>query len=76
MPDADIEDYLLSVAEKNPDKIISLYTGNDTSLRILFMDAKDKKVILSKNKINNNIVMDIIPFNIDDIDDSKNNEIK
>lgn len=51
MPDADIEDYLLSVAEKNPDKIISLYTGNDTSLRILFMDAKDKKVILSKNKI-------------------------
>lgn len=51
MPDADVEDYLLQVAEKNPDKIISLYTGGDTNLRILFMDAKDKKIIISKNKL-------------------------
>lgn len=51
MPDADVEDYLLTIAEKNPDKIISLYSGSDTTLRILFMDALDKKIIVSKNKI-------------------------
>ena len=48
---SDVEDYLLTVAEKNPDKIIELYTGNDTTLRILFMDAVDKKVIFVKDKL-------------------------
>lgn len=51
MPDADVEDYLLSVAEKDPDKIINLYTGDDTNLRLLFIEAKDKKVIYIKNKL-------------------------
>jgi len=51
MPDADVEDYLLQIAEKSPEKIINLYTGSDTSLRILFADARDKKVILIKNKL-------------------------
>jgi len=51
MPDADIEDYLLQIAEKNPDKIIDLYTGTDMALRILFMDAKERKIIVSKNKL-------------------------
>lgn len=51
MPDADVEDFLLQVAEKTPEKIISLYTGPDISLRILFADARDKKVILVKNKL-------------------------
>ena len=51
MPDADVEDFLLQVAEKNPDKIINLYTGTDMSLRILFMEARDKKVIMIKNKL-------------------------
>lgn len=51
MPDADVEDYLLSIAEKTPDKIIDLYTGNDTTLRLLFIEAKDKKVIYIKNKL-------------------------
>lgn len=51
MPDSDVEDYLLTVAEKSPDKIINLYTGGDTPLRILFADARDKKVILIKNKL-------------------------
>lgn len=51
MPAADIEDYLMTVAEKNPQKIISLYTGSDTSLRMLFMDAKDNHVIILKDKI-------------------------
>lgn len=49
MPDADVEDYLLQVAEKDPDKIIGLYTGDDLQLRILFAEARDKKVILVKN---------------------------
>lgn len=50
-PDADIKDYLLDIASKDPDKIINLYTGADLNLRILFMDAKDKNVIYSKNKV-------------------------
>lgn len=51
MPDADVTDYLLQKAEKNPDKIISLYTGADISLRILFVDALDKHVIVFKDKV-------------------------
>ena len=51
MPDADVTDYLMEIAEKNPEKIINIYTGNDTSLRLLFVDAKDKKVIYLKNKL-------------------------
>lgn len=50
-PDADVEDYLLSVAQKDPDKIIDLYTGDDTTLRLLFVDARDKKVIYIKSKL-------------------------
>lgn len=48
-PDADVEDFLFKIAETDPDKIIKLYTGGDLSLRILFADARDKKVITRKN---------------------------
>lgn len=48
---ADVTDFLLRVAEKDPQKIINLYTGTDTSLRLLFIEAKDKKVIRIKNKL-------------------------
>ena len=48
---ADVVDYLISVAEKDPQKIIDLYTGGDTSLRLLFIEAKEKKVIYIKNKL-------------------------
>lgn len=51
MPDADVTDYLIQVAEKDPDKIINLYTGGDTSIRLLFIEARDKHVILYKNKL-------------------------
>lgn len=51
LPDADVLDYLLSVAETNPNKIIDLYTGDDISLRLLFIEAKNKKVIYIKNKL-------------------------
>ena len=45
--DADIKDFLLEIASKDPDKIINLYTGDDLELRMLFMDAKDKGIIRS-----------------------------
>lgn len=50
-PDADVTDYLIRTAEKDPQKIIDLYTGGDTSLRLLFIEAKEKKVIYVKNKL-------------------------
>ena len=49
-PSADVIDFLVRVAEQDPNKIINLYTGDDISLRLLFIDAKDKKVIYIKNK--------------------------
>lgn len=52
-PDADVTDYLCDIASKDPDKIINLYTGDDIGLRILFLDAKDKKVLIYKNKTYN-----------------------
>ena len=51
MPDADVTDYLLQVAEQDPEKIINLYTGGDTSVRLLFIEARDKHVINYKNKL-------------------------
>lgn len=50
-PIADVIDFLIRVAEKDPNKIINLYTGDDISLRLLFIDAKEKKVIYIKNKV-------------------------
>lgn len=44
-PAADVEDYLLSVADKSPEKIIELYTGGDLQLKLLFITAKEKHVI-------------------------------
>lgn len=49
--DADVQDFLIEIAEKNPDKIINLYTGGDTRLRLLFIEAREKHVILYKNKL-------------------------
>ena len=51
LADADVTDYLLQVAERDPEKIISLYTGGDTAVRLLFIEARDKNVIVYKNKI-------------------------
>ena len=44
-PAADVEDFLLSVADQNPEKIIELYTGGDLQLKLLFITAKEKRVI-------------------------------
>lgn len=51
MADADVTDYLLQVADRDPEKIISIYTGGDSAIRLLFLEAKDKHVILYKNKL-------------------------
>lgn len=50
-PDADVKDYLLTIAAKNPEKIISAYTGGDAKARIFFLEAKKKKVIKYKDKL-------------------------
>lgn len=50
-PTADVIDFLIRVAEKDPEKIINLYTGDDISLRLTFIEAKEKKVIYIKNKV-------------------------
>lgn len=50
-PTADVIDFLVRVAENDPNKIINLYTGDDISLRLIFIDAKDKRVIYVKNKL-------------------------
>ena len=44
-PDSDVQDYLYQRAEKDPDTIIDLYTGTDTALKLLLIDAKDNRVI-------------------------------
>ena len=51
MPDADVTEYLLQVAEEDPERIINLYTGGDTAVRLLFVEARDKNIILYKNKL-------------------------
>lgn len=48
-PNADVEDYLLSIAEKTPEKIINCYTGGDIQIRMLFIEAREKGVILKKD---------------------------
>lgn len=50
-PSTDVIDFLIRIAEKEPKKIIDLYTGGDTNLRLLFISAKKKHVIYIKNKI-------------------------
>lgn len=51
MSDNDVLEFLIEIAKKDPQKIINLYTGTDTALRITVIDAKEKHVIVSKNKV-------------------------
>ena len=47
-PNADVEDYLISIAEKTPEKIINCYTGGDMQFRMLFIEAREHGVIRKK----------------------------
>lgn len=42
---SDVEDYLLTQAEKYPEKIIQLYTGTNNNILLMLIDAQDKKVV-------------------------------
>lgn len=50
-PSADVEDYLLQQAAKNPQLVIDMKTGDEAAYRMLFLDATDKFVITTKNKL-------------------------
>lgn len=48
-PLADAQAYLLETADKTPDRIIDLYTGQDSGLQLLLLDAKEKNIIVKVN---------------------------
>ena len=79
-PDADVEDFLFQCAEKDPDKVISLYAGEDLNLRILFADAREKRVITVKNKLYIYASADVVLGHTDDaviawMKDAKNKKV-
>lgn len=48
-PFTDAQDYLLQEADKSPAKIIDLYTGQDTGIQLLIIDAKERNVLRKVN---------------------------
>jgi len=48
---ADILDFLIETAEKDPKKIIQLYEGEDWKLQLFVLDAIDKSVIRKSDGI-------------------------
>lgn len=50
-PAADVEDWLLQQADKNPQLVIDMKQGDDSIYRMLFLDATDKYIITTKNKL-------------------------
>ena len=50
-PNADVEDFLISIAEKTPEKIINVYTGGDLGLRMLFVEAREHGIIAKKQGV-------------------------
>ena len=51
LPAPDVQEFLMSEAEKNPERIINLYTGGDLAMRLLFVTAKEKGVIKKKGGV-------------------------
>jgi len=49
-PIADVLDYLLDVADKDPQRIINIYS-DDISTQLMFLDAKEKHIIVLRNKL-------------------------
>jgi len=47
----DVADYLMTFAQKDPQKIINLYTGTDTSNRLLIIDAIDKHIVVKRDNL-------------------------
>ena len=49
--DADVTDFLIRVAEKDPEKIINIYEDTNLPIRLLFVHAKKKGIIHIKNEM-------------------------
>ena len=59
VPVADVTDFLIQIAMKKPEKIITLYEDSKSKMRILLIDAREKSVILLKDNLlwfNDNIL--------------------
>lgn len=50
-PDSEVTEYLLDIAQKDPQRIIDVYSGTDTGIRLLILEAREKHVIVIKNKV-------------------------
>lgn len=48
-PFTDAQDYLLQLADKSPKRVIDLYTGQDTGLQLLILEAKEKGILKKTN---------------------------
>lgn len=48
-PFTDAQDFLLQESEKHPNKIIDLYTGQDTGIQLLILDAKERNILRKVN---------------------------
>ena len=49
--DADVQDYLYSKSETNPNLIIEIYTSSDQALKLLIIEARQKNVIRNQSGI-------------------------
>jgi hypothetical protein len=47
----DVMDYLMTFAERDPQKIINLYTGTDTANRLLVIDAIEKHIVVKRDNL-------------------------
>ena len=49
----DVQDFLLDIAKRDADSIIDAFTGEDASLRLLLIDALERKIIYKKSSLYN-----------------------
>lgn len=47
----DVEDFLFTMAEKNPNKIKSLFIGTNAEIRMLLITAIERKVVMKKDNL-------------------------
>lgn len=47
-PSSDVEDFLMTKAEKDPDTVIKYYTTEESKVRLLLITAIDKRVIMRR----------------------------
>lgn len=50
-PDSEVTEYLLDIAQRDPQRIIDVYAGSDTGIRLLIIEAREKHIINIKNKV-------------------------